>query len=76
MSSVRSNNLSLKCHRFTPSDCKDVGISKFLVCCKNSVSYEGSEFLPRKMKFPMLSIINLSIEEVSRRPEMFLISNM
>ena len=29
MNSVRSNNLSLKYQRFTPSGCNDVGIRKF-----------------------------------------------
>ena len=29
MNSVRSNNLSLKYQRFTPSDWKDIGIRKF-----------------------------------------------
>ena len=29
INSVRSNDLSLKYHRFTPKDRKDIGISKF-----------------------------------------------
>ena len=29
MNSVRSNSLSLKYHRFTPSGCKDIGITNF-----------------------------------------------
>ena len=29
MNSVGSNNLSLKCQRFTPTGCKDIGIKKF-----------------------------------------------
>ena len=29
INSVRSNSLSLKYHRFTPSGCKDIGIRKF-----------------------------------------------
>ena len=34
---VRSNNLSLKYQRFTPSGSKDIGDLKFLVCDKNSI---------------------------------------
>ena len=29
MNSVRSNSLSLKCHRFTSLGCTDIGIRKF-----------------------------------------------
>ena len=30
MNSVRSNNLSLKYHKFTPSGCKDIGTRNFV----------------------------------------------
>ena len=39
MSSVRSYNLSLKYQRFHPSDCKDIGIRKFLFVAKTQFLY-------------------------------------
>ena len=39
MNSVRSNNLSLKYKRFTTSDCKDLGIVKFVLMAKTKLFY-------------------------------------
>ena len=39
MNSVKSNKLSLKYKRFTPSGCKDIGIIKIRVCGKNSFPF-------------------------------------
>jgi len=39
MNSVRSNNISLKNKRFTTSDCKDLGIVKFVLMAKTKLFY-------------------------------------
>ena len=38
INSVRSN-ISLKCQRFAPSGCKDIGIRKFKLCGKDSTPF-------------------------------------
>ena len=38
--SVRSNNLSFKYQRFTPSRCKYIGIRKFCACGKDSCPFD------------------------------------
>ena len=49
MNYVRSNNLSLKYQRFTPSGCKDTGIGKFEFVAK-------TQFLSRKYDFKFFYI--------------------
>ena len=43
MNSVRSKNQSFKVQRFTPSGCKDIVITKILVCGINSVPLAKNE---------------------------------
>ena len=40
INSVRSNNLSLKYQRFTPSDCTEVGIRIFEFVTKTQILYK------------------------------------
>ena len=54
MNSVRSNNLSLKNQRFTPSDCKDIGIRTFefvaktQFICKEFFQYVKKETIAKR----------------------------
>ena len=45
MNSVRSNNVSLKYQRPTPSGCKDIGIIKFEFVAKTQFLYLNSKSL-------------------------------
>ena len=53
MNSVRSNSLSLKYHRFTPSGSKDIGIRKFEFVKRLIPFHSGSR--PGTIALPLYS---------------------
>ena len=54
MNSVRSNNLSLKYQRVTPSGCKDIGIRKFEFVVKTQIYWQG-----KKKDLHLKEIVNI-----------------
>ena len=68
MNSVRSNNLSLKYQRFTPSGCKDIGIIKFEFVAKTQVLLDrNTNYLPLvrcKNRFDSLTAVYLSSKKI------------
>ena len=54
MNSVRSNNLSLKYQRVTPSGCKDIGIRKFEFVVKTQFHWQG-----KKKNLHLKEIVNI-----------------
>ena len=50
MISVKSNNISLKYQRFTPSGCKDIRIRKFKFVAKTQFLWENINFVPPEVK--------------------------
>ena len=58
MDSIRSNNLSLKYQRFTPSGCTNIGIRKLSL-------WQNSFFLTKKCDF-LTSLMTLKVKNLSK----------
>ena len=61
INAVRSNSLSLRYQRFTPSDCKDIGIGKFEFVVASFFKLRKSPLLRTDFYFTIIIILFIQI---------------